>query len=85
MLQVANLLVSENPQLIETALTDVKARNTLLRKANEIAEAIISGSQRAGSVVGTQKIVDSGPVDALLNTLDDATKEKLSQIGLATQ
>jgi uncharacterized protein YbcV (DUF1398 family) len=85
MLQVANLLVSENPQLIETALTDVKARNTLLRKANEIAEAIISGSQRAGSVVGTEKVVSSGPVEALINTLDDATKEKLSEIGIEPQ
>jgi hypothetical protein len=80
MLQVANLLVSENPQLIETALTDVKARNALIRKANVLAETIIAGSQRAGAIVGTEKLLDFSPIKSIIDTLDEKTKAKIMNI-----
>jgi len=56
--QVARLLISENPDLIRAALTDVAARNTLIRNMNKAAELIVAGSKSVSAIVGTSKLQD---------------------------
>ena len=56
--QVARLLVSEDANLIRAALTDITARNTLIRNMNKAAELIVAGSKSVSGIVGTSKLQD---------------------------
>lgn len=60
MAQVARLLISENPDLIRSALTDVGARNQLIRNAQIIADSYISGGGSASAIVGTSRASGEG-------------------------
>jgi len=55
MSEVAKLLISDNPNLIKAALTDVGARNELIRNAQIIANTYITGGASASAIVGTSK------------------------------
>ena len=55
MSEVATLLISDNPNLIKAALTDVGARNELIRNAQIIANTYITGGASASAIVGTSK------------------------------
>lgn len=60
MAQVAKLLISENSDLIKAALTDVGARNQLIRNAQIIADSYISGGGSASAIVGTSRASSEG-------------------------
>jgi len=55
MSEVATLLISDNPNIIKAALTDVGARNELIRNAQIIANTYITGGASASAIVGTSK------------------------------
>jgi hypothetical protein len=58
MLQVAKLLISENPDLIKKALTDVSARNKLIAFANKIADGIVTGTASASAITTSSALAD---------------------------
>ena len=65
MSEVATLLISDNPNLIKAALTDVTARNELIRNAQIIANTYITGGASASAIVGTSKASNA---DGLIGT-----------------
>ena len=58
MLQVAKLLISENPDLIKQALTDVSARNKLIASANKLADMIVTGTASASAITTSSALAD---------------------------
>ena len=76
--KIGEILVSEDPELIRTALTDTASRQALVTKANQVYNAIttvpgVSAAQQAGSLNGetsNNNYAESG--DGSLSSLSDS-------------
>ena len=62
MLQVAELLISENKQLLRNALTNNEARNALMKTINDIADRLIAGGAAASVQQASNLVEDVGSI-----------------------
>ena len=62
MLQVAELLISENKQLLRNALTNNEARNALIKTINDIADRLIAGGAAASVQQASNLVEDVGSI-----------------------
>ena len=96
MQQVAELLVSQNKQLLRDALTNNEARNALIKSINDISDRLIAGGAKAtvqetsdlaedSSLITEAFAEDIDPADYrvienLSSNLSPSTKEKILRI-----
>ena len=62
MIQVAELLISENKQLLRNALTNNEARNALIKTINDIADRLIAGGAAASVQQASNLVEDVGSI-----------------------
>ena len=62
MIEVAELLISENKQLLRNALTNNEARNALMKTINDIADRLIAGGAAASVQQASNLVEDVGSI-----------------------
>jgi len=62
MIEVAELLISENKQLLRNALTNNEARNALIKTINDIADRLIAGGAAASVQQASNLVEDVGSI-----------------------
>ena len=92
--QIAELLIADDPNLIMSALNNKVQRDLLLNKIDAIGDALLGGIQRGTTSITQQSLSEVNPdligtanadeliVKDLANTLDANTKSKLMSLGI---
>jgi hypothetical protein len=92
--QIAELLVADDPNLIMAALDNKASRDLLLSKIDAIGDALLGGIQRGTTSITQQNLSEVNPnligtasadeiiVKDLAESLDASTKSKLMSLGI---